>query len=260
MRLAGQHALVTGANRGIGAAIARHLADEGADLTLMVRDPARAAPVAADLRGLGVRVAVVAADITDGDAVRRGCAAGAAELGPVTILINNAGTAASQPFLKSDVALFERLIAMHLLGPVQAAQSVLPAMVERGFGRIVNVASIAGLVGAPYIAAYASAKHAMVGLTRALAAEFRSKGILVNAVCPGYTDTELVSNGVAMIVARTGRSPEEALRTMLESANQSRLVTIDEVARAVVAYSTPTTTASGEARPLLGDDATPTGA
>lgn len=253
MRLAGQHGLVTGANRGIGAAVARHFADAGADVTLMVRDTARAGPIADDLRRRGVRVIVVAADVTDGAAVRRGCVAAAAELGPISLLVNNAGVAASQPFLKSDIALFERMIAMHLLAPVHAAQVVLPSMIERGFGRIVNVASIAGLHGAAYITAYASAKHAMVGLTRALAAEVRAKGILVNAVCPGYTDTELVSSGVAAIVAKTGRSAEDALRMMLESAGQRRLVTIDEVARAVLTYCDPAATTSGEAIPLLGE-------
>ncbi len=253
MRLAGQHALVTGANRGIGAAIARRLADEGADLTLMVRDPAKAAAVTSDLSGLGIRVAVVAADITDGTAVRRGCETAAAGLGPVTILVNNAGTAASQPFLRTDIGLFERLIAMHLLGPVHAAQAVLPAMLACGAGRIVNVASIAGLQGAPYITAYAAAKHAMVGFTRALAAEVQPKGVLVNAVCPGYTDTELVHGAVQAIVAKTGRSAEDALRTILTSAGQRRLVTMDEVARAVLAYCAPDATASGEARPIMGD-------
>ena len=251
--LIGQHALITGANRGIGAEIARQCAAAGADLTLMVREASRAASVIADLKGADVRVHLVVADVTDGAAVRRGCDAAAKALGPVTLLVNNAGTAASQPFLKTEVATFERLIAVHLLAPVHAAQAVLPAMVERGFGRIVNVASIAGLFGAPYITAYASAKHAMVGLTRALAAEFQPKGILVNAVCPGYTDTELVSNAVQAIVTKTGRTADDALRTILDAAGQRRLVTSDEVARAVLAYCDPASTRTGEARPLMGD-------
>jgi NAD(P)-dependent dehydrogenase (short-subunit alcohol dehydrogenase family) len=253
MRLTGEHALITGANRGIGAAIARHLAAAGADVTLMVRDADRAAPVAAELRATGVRVHVAVADITDGAAIRAGCDAAAKALGPVTILVNNAGIAGSQPFLKTDPAEFEKLIAMHLLAPVHAAQAVIPAMVARGAGRVVNVASIAGLHGAAYITAYASAKHAMVGLTRSLAAEFEPKGILVNAVCPGYTDTELVHRAVDAIVTKTGRSADEALRLMLDATGQRRLVTSDEVAQAVLAFSAPDATASGEALPLMGD-------
>ena len=253
MRLTGEHALVTGANRGIGAAIARQLAAAGANVTLMVRDAGRTAALANELRATGVRVHVAVADITDGATVRAGCAAAAKALGPVTILVNNAGTAGSVPFLKAEVAEFERLIAMHLLGPVHTAQAVLPGMVTRGAGRIVNVASIAGLHGAAYITPYASAKHAMVGLTRSLAAEFGPKGILVNAVCPGYTDTELVSRAVQAIVTKTGRSADEALRLMLDATGQHRLVTSDEVARAVLAYCAPDATANGEALPLMGD-------
>jgi NAD(P)-dependent dehydrogenase (short-subunit alcohol dehydrogenase family) len=253
MPLTGEHALVTGANRGIGAEIARQLAATGANVTLMVRDADRTAALANELRARGIRVHVAVADITDGTAVRAGCDAAAKALGPVTILVNNAGTAGSVPFLKAEVGEFERLIAMHLLGPVHTTQSVLPAMIARGAGRIVNIASIAGLHGAAYIAPYASAKHAMIGLTRSIAAEFKPKGILVNAVCPGYTDTELVTNAVQAIVTKTGRSAAEALQLMLDATGQKRLVTSDEVARAVLAYCAPGATATGEALALMGD-------
>lgn len=252
MSLDQQHALITGANRGIGAAIARHLARAGADCSLLVRDPASAGPLAADLRALGRRVAVVGADVTDAAALDRAIAEAVAALGPVDVLVNNAGFAETRPFLKSDDALYERLLAVHLMAPVHAARAVLPSMVARGRGRIVNIASVAGVAGGAYIAAYAAAKHAMVGLTRALAAEFRGQGIRVNAVCPGYTDTDLVRDSVARIVAKTGLTTDQAMATILRDAGQSRLVTVDEVAEATLAFARPDATASGEAAVLLG--------
>ncbi|MCL4212613.1 MAG: SDR family NAD(P)-dependent oxidoreductase [Gemmatimonadales bacterium] len=255
MRLKGEHALVTGANRGIGAAIARALAAEGADVSLLVRDAAGAEPVAAELRATGVRAGIVTADVTDRAALLRACAAAAEARGPVTLLVNNAGTVQTVPFLKVDDAEFARMYAVHLMAPVHAAQAVLPAMLERGGGAIVNVASIAGLVGAPYVAAYVAAKHAMVGLTRALAVEFQAKGIRVNAVCPGYTDTALVSDAMTRIVKKTGRSEAEAMALILADAGQTRLVTPEEVAEAVVRLCDPTSSANGTALPLLGAEA-----
>lgn len=252
--LHGEHALVSGANRGIGAAIARHLAAAGADVSLLVRDPHSAAALAEELRGRGVRVGVVAADVTHREAVREACATAAAERGPVTVLVNNAGSVTTAPFLKSDPSLFDAMLAVHLLGPVHTTQAVLPAMIERGRGAIVNVASIAGLRGAAYITAYVAAKHALVGLTRALAAEFQAKGIRVNAVCPGYAATDMVADGVARIVAKTGRSDAEALRSMLANEGQARLVRPEEIAAAVIALCDPASTASGEALVLMGED------
>jgi NAD(P)-dependent dehydrogenase (short-subunit alcohol dehydrogenase family) len=169
--------------------------------------------------------------------------------------VNNAGIVETVPFLKSDAGVFDRMIAVHLTAPVVATQAVLPAMLERGNGHVVNVASIAGLAGTAYVAAYVSAKHAMVGLTRALAAEFGHKGVRVNAVCPGYTDTDLVGDSVGKIIAKTGRSREEAMAMILKDAGQKRLVTVDEVADAVLAFVTPGATANGAAVPLMGDDA-----
>lgn len=254
-QLTGRHALVTGANRGIGASIVRHLAEAGANVSLMVRTASSADALVRELGSAGTRTAVVVADVTDRAAVQQACAGAAAALGPVDILVNNAGTAETVPFLKSEPALFEQMIAMHLMGPVAAAQAVLPSMIERQQGRIVNVASVAGLFGATYISAYCSAKHALVGLTRALAVEFAPKGVLVNAVCPGYTDTDLVSGAVTRIVAKTGRSAEEAMAMILLDAGQRRMVTVEEVARAVLAYSLPSCTASGEALPIVGEAA-----
>ena len=252
--LRGRHAVITGANRGIGAAIAHHLAGAGADLTLCVRTPSSAEPLVTALTATGVRVRVVQADILDAAALRRACAEAAA-IAPVDILVNNAGTAETAPFLKSDATLFQRMIDTHLMAPVHAAHALLPAMLERGWGRIVNVASIAGLGGAAYITAYAAAKHAEVGFTRALAAECAPKGVLVNAVCPGYVDTDMVHGAVQKLSAKTGLSAQDAIAAILRDAGQPRLVTPEEVAAAVLAFCLPTTTASGESRALLGAEA-----
>ena len=233
--LAGKHALVTGANRGIGAAIARALSAAGGRVSLLVRDAARGEAVGASLPG---PYTVVVADVTDRDALIGACAAATEALGPIDILVNNAGTAESAPLLKSNTALFERMIAMHLMAPVHASQAVLPSMLERGAGHIVNVASVAGLMGAPYVTAYTSAKHAMIGLTRSLALEVGPRGVSVNGECPAYTDTDLVTGAVERIVQRTGRSASEALHSILADAGQTRIVTSEEVADAVLALCT----------------------
>jgi len=250
--LAGKHALVTGANRGIGAAIVRSLAAQGAQVTLMVRDRAAAERVAA---GIGTRTHIVTADVSDRAAVRAGCESAAVALGPVDILINNAGTVETIPFLKTPPEVFTQMYAVHVMGAVHTAQAVLPAMLERGHGTIVNVASIAGLHGAPYVAHYVAAKHALVGLTRALAAEYRSKGITVNAVCPGYVATDLVSGSLAKISAKTGLSEAEALAAILKDAGQPRIVAAQEVADAVLHFCAGAgAAASGETFVLMGLD------
>ncbi len=233
--LVGRHAIVTGANRGIGAAIARALSSAGAKVTLMVRDAGRAQAVADALNGPN---AIVVADLTDRAAVQAACAQAAERLGDVDILVNNAGSTESAPFLKSEPELFERMIAIHLMGAVHATQAVLPTMIAHERGHIVNVASTAGLEGQAYVTAYVAAKHALVGLTRALALEVRRHGVSVNAVCPGYTDTQLVHDAVARIATKTGRSEAEALQSILAGARQPRLVKPEQVAAAVIALCT----------------------
>lgn len=250
--LSGQHALVTGANRGIGAAIVRALAAEGANVTLMVRDRAAAEKVAATVK---VKTHIVTADVSDRAAVQAACASAVAALGEVDILVNNAGTVETIPFLKAPPEVFTQMYAVHVMGAVHTAQALLPSMVQRGRGRVINVASIAGLHGAPYVAHYVAAKHALVGLTRALATEFVSKGITVNAVCPGYVDTDLVSGSLAKISAKTGLSESEAMAAILKDAGQPRIVLPEEVANAVLHFCTGKgAKANGETFVLMGQD------
>jgi 3-hydroxybutyrate dehydrogenase len=220
------HAVVTGGGSGIGAAIATALANDGVRVTLMGRSLKRLEA----LRLPGAQC--VPCDVSDPASVQSAFDA-AAELGGIDILVNNAGEVESQPFMRTSSDLWQRMLDVNLTGTFLCTKQVLPGMVERGFGRIVNVASTAALTGYAYVAAYCAAKHGVLGLTRALALEVAKKGVTVNAVCPGYTDTDIVSNAVEKIVAKTGRSADEA-RAELASANpQGRLVRPDEVASTV---------------------------
>lgn len=228
--LAGQHALVTGGNRGIGAAIAQLLSKDGADVTLLVRNRQSGEVLQGELAG---RSQVVTADVTNPQAVHEACREAVAGFGAVQILVNNAGSVESAPFLRTDDALFQRMLAVHLYGPLHCTRALLPTMLARQYGRIVNIASIAGVSGAPYITAYSAAKHAMVGLTRSLAKEVIGRGITVNAVCPGYTSTDLVLVGIENISRRTGRSAAEAQAAMLVHSPLQRFITPEEVATAV---------------------------
>jgi NAD(P)-dependent dehydrogenase (short-subunit alcohol dehydrogenase family) len=208
MTLTGKHAVVTGGNRGIGAAIVRALQEHGARVTVVHR---------------------ATVDVADGDAVARAFAG----MGRVDILVNNAGQAGSAPFGKTDHELWRRMMSVNLDGTYYCMQAVLPGMREAGWGRIVNIASTAGLVGYRYVSAYCAAKHAVVGLTRSVALEVATFGITVNAVCPGYAETDMASDAIAKIAERTKRTREEA-RAELEAHNpQHRLVRPEEVANAV---------------------------
>jgi len=228
--LDGRHALVTGGSRGIGRAIAAVLAGAGAAVTIVGRNEASLEEAVArgDARGF------VKADVTDPRALLDGMARAVAARGPVDILVANAGGAESAPFAKADVDLFRRMFELNLMGTVHAARAVIGDMTARRYGRIVAVASTAGLKGYAYVSAYCAAKHAVVGLVRALALETAGSGVTVNAVCPGYTDTDLVREGAARIAAKTGRGPEEALAAMAKNNPLGRLIAPAEVASAVL--------------------------
>jgi NAD(P)-dependent dehydrogenase (short-subunit alcohol dehydrogenase family) len=207
--LEGRHALVTGGGSGIGARIAEALAADGAVLTLLGRDAARLEQAAARLRP-SARVETVAADVTDGERIAAAVATARDRLGPVEILVNSAGAAESAPFVKTAPELWERMIGVNLTGPFHCCRQVIAGMVEAGWGRIVTIASVAGLQGYPYVAAYCAAKHGVIGLTRALALETARAGVTVNAICPGYTDTDMVAATLSNIMEKTGRSEAEA--------------------------------------------------
>lgn len=251
--LAGRHAVVTGAGSGIGEATAIELARLGATLTLVGRRAAPLEQTRARLTGSGHGIAV--ADITDFDAVRAAMEAAAGARGPVAILVNNAGAAKSAPFGKTDPALWHEMLTVNLTGTYHCTHAVLAGMQAAGWGRIVNVASTAGLAGYAYVAAYCAAKHGVIGLTRALALEVAKQGITVNAVCPGYTDTPLIEGAVDNIVAKTGRSSDDAKATLALRNPQGRLVQPADVARTVGWLCLPGSDAiHGQSIPVAGGE------
>ncbi len=228
--LAGRHAVVTGGGRGIGLAISRSLRSHGARVSVLSRNPeiSPAKITQPDDSALALNC-----DVTDRDSVLKAFSAARERFGPVHILVNNAGQAASAPFLKTDEKIWRQLMSVNVDGAFHCTQAALPDMLSAGWGRVVNIASIAGLVGQSYITAYCASKHALVGLTRALAIEVASKGVTVNAVCPGYTESDMVNEAVKNIVAKTGRTAEQALNELTGRNPLKRLIKPEEVANAV---------------------------
>lgn len=224
-----RHALVTGGGSGIGAAIATALADQGAKLTLVGRDASRLTQTAEPLGA-----AIQAADVTDREQIRAAISSAADKHGPIDLLVNNAGAAQSMPFAKMEDSHWDATLAVNLGGVYNCTRAVIAGMLESGGGRVVNIASTAALSGYAYVSAYCAAKHGVVGLTRALAKEYASKNITVNAVCPGYTDTDIVHNAVNNIAEKTSKSKEDVLSDLVRSNPQGRLIQPHEVAATVV--------------------------
>jgi len=233
--LAGRTAVVTGASRGLGEVVARRLAYAGATVVITARSPDRLDTVAGRLRSEGMTAWSIPCDVTDPAAVRALASAAATRLGHVDILVNNAGASMSAPVQKTSLEDWQRMLAVNATSAFLCTQAFLGAMLEHRWGRVVNVASVAGLTGSRYTSAYSAAKHALVGFTRSVAAETAGRGVTVNAVCPGYLDTPMTRETIERVSARTGRTAAEALQAVLAAQNQPRLITPDEVAKVIVA-------------------------
>lgn len=232
--LHGRGALVTGGGRGIGAAVARALAGAGAGVVVAARTGAELEAVADLIRGRGGRAFAVAADVTREDSVEALAAAARMHLGTVDIVVNSAGDGASAPFHRISLADWNAMLAVHATGTFLVTRALLPAMLERGWGRAVNIASIAGVEGARYVSHYSAAKHAVVGFTRSVALEIEGRGVTINAVCPGYVATAMTERTVAGVMTRSHLDRDRALAAVLATTGQDRLIAPEEVAEAVL--------------------------
>lgn len=230
MELHRHHALVTGGGSGIGAAIARALSAAGASVTVLGRSETKLA----DMVAQGAAAGSIVCDVTVPSALAAAVIEVEKTSGPLSILVNNAGAVETAPLAKLDRGMWDRMLTLNLTAVFEGCQAVLPGMLARRYGRIVNIASTAGLKGYPYVSAYCAAKHGVIGLTRALALETARSGVTVNAVCPGYTETDLVDGSVGRIAGKTGRTPEEIRAGLAAASPQNRLITPDEAAAAVL--------------------------
>lgn len=254
--LEGKHAIVTGGSRGIGAAIAGEFVARGAKVTIMGRDHETLERKAQELRGEeGVTVAVEQCDVSHATSVTTAFASAIANLGPAYILVNNAGTAKSRMFTQLTNEIWNETISVNLTGAYLCTSEVLPGMIEAKEGRIVNVASTAGLRGYRTMSAYCASKHGIIGLTRALALETAKQGITVNAVCPSYTDTYLTSLAVDNIVKNLNKTADEAMGMLVGTIPRGHLITPEEVASAVSWLCSPSASGvTGVALPIAGGE------
>lgn len=225
------HAVVTGAGSGIGKSIAEALSREGYSVSLFGR---REAPLEALSKQLGERSAAIPCDVTDESAVSNAFTEARDRFGPISVLVNCAGAAPTAPFHKLDYASWQSTLDVNLNGVFLCTRAVINEMRASRSGRIINVASTASLKGYAYVTAYTAAKHAVLGLTRALALEVATSGITVNAVCPGYTDTDIIRNAVDTIVSKTGKNEADALSSFTATNPQKRLINPTEVAATVI--------------------------
>lgn len=232
--LAGRGAVVTGASRGIGATVAATLAEAGAGIVLAARSEEQIGARASELRARGLQAWPVRCDVSDPGSVAELAAAATERLGSVDILVNNAGVASSAPLHGQSLEEWNRLFTVNATGTFLCTQAFATSMAEREWGRVINIASLAARAGARYIAAYAASKHAVLGFTRCIAAEMAPRGVTVNAVCPGYVDTDMTTATIERIIGKTGLSRDEALETILATTPQRRLIEPDEVAHAVL--------------------------
>lgn len=234
MSLAGVHAVVTGGAQGIGAAIVRQFAKGGMDVTFMSRNKQKLETLQQELQSTyPQKFASLSVDLTDPSAVKAAFREIQSKHGEVHILVNNAGSVVSAPFRKTDLELWEKTIQVNLRSVYLCIQEVLPPMLKAKQGRIVNIASTAGIKGYPYVSAYCAAKHGVVGLTKALACEVAGNGVTVNAVCPGYTDTDLLRNSIAEVSGKTGKTIGEVETEFLRNVPQGRFIQPQEVASVV---------------------------
>lgn len=227
--LDGRRVLITGGGRGIGRAVALAFAREGARVGVAARTLPELEAVARECGGGAVAVPL---DVTDEAACAAAVQRVERELGGLDVLVNNAGIAASHKFTELDTATWRRIMAVDLDGPYFMTRAAVPGMLARGAGAVIAIASISSKIGAPYISAYTAAKHGLLGLMRALSAEYAGRGLTFNCVCPGYVDTPMTESSIANIMARTGRSREDAIRPLLTP--QGRLVAPKDVAAVCV--------------------------